>query len=167
MKKEILKKPKEELQKVYRAIYKHELDLYYENPEAIPNIQGSLFKQNNSGDNTRRQTDENGNVTRDYEEGKSYLHFFEKEENATVYARALRDQTNQSVCVVEFQFDKQILDENKQTGFYSNDPTLPNAEKQQFVEYAIPLDQFNPKENIVGIVKEISYDPDCYQDYFF
>ncbi len=154
------------MQTVYRAIYKHELHLYYENPQGIPNINGELFKKNNFGDNTRRQVDENGNVTRDYEEGKKYLHFFEKEGSADLYARELRDQTNQSVCVVAFNFDRQLLEENEQIGFYSNDPTLANEKKQQYVEYAIPLENFDPKQNIVGTVGEFSYDPDRYQDFF-
>ena len=139
---------------VYRAIEKNKLDLYKNSPEQIPNISGAYFIKLN-------EEKQNGVYThRTYDEDTKYLHFFGDKEQAVTYGMGLVKSLEKDVCVIKCVFDKELLDETTGTGFYEVEgrPFQP-ASFEKRVEYAIPLENYDPKVNFVGVVEDSQQNP--------
>lgn len=159
---------------IYRAIYNDEIEKY-NNPELLKNSE--YLKMNYCKD---LYSDKN-NLDYDkiakslgLESCEGFLHFFASEEFATKYASALNSmEPSREASVYEFSFDNELLKSCEGKGLYhGNNPFKMKFTTEEQVEYAIPIEKYNPQENFVGklennveinqTLQSIPYDPDAY-----
>jgi len=108
------------------------------------------------------------------------LHYFKELGVARDYAKLIErdDYCHRDTCVIAFRYDKQLLDDCAGLGLYGEVGDRASVQKE---EYAVPVSQYNPEENLLGVVEDdgkispvepksdnqVFYDPDNYSGFFF
>jgi len=153
---------------VYRAIYSDEIN-NYKDPEILKD------KDYLKMDYCKDLYGDKNNIDYDkiskslgIESCNGFLHFFADEKFATKYATALNNlEPSRDASVYQFSFDTELLKSCEGKGvYYGNDPLKMKFTTEEQVEYAIPIEKYNPEQNFVGKLDQeeqsVAYDPDAY-----
>ena len=180
-----------QMQTVYRAVYKRELENYL-NVDNLKKEEYSLnnclsaYQGKNSIDYQRIASIYPNTQDQDY-----FLHFFKDFSSAVKYEKALNNSSvlKEDTAIIACQFPASLLQACKGFGIYEKDTTIPIVNNNQgdstsqssvFTEFAVPLSQYSPQENLLGQAKtpteiapiepstttQVFYDPDCYNSFF-
>ena len=129
---------------LYRSIKLEYLDMYRENPDAIPYLEGKNFKQFKHLN------------PYPYKNDVRYMHFFDEREMAKGYA--YDSSTNGKyvaphiVCV--FQFPDEILRSCRTDGLFGFYTKSGRDRFETHNEYIIPAELYNPAEHFVGVLRK-------------
>ena len=128
---------------LYRSIRLDYLDMYKNNPSAIPNLEGRNFKQFSYLNPFP------------YEDDVRYMHFFDEREMAKGYAAD--SSTNGKfvaphiVCV--FKFPEEILRTCRTDGLFGFYTKSGKDRFETHNEYIIPAELYDPAEHFVGVLQ--------------
>ena len=149
----------------YRAIFKEDKEAYETDPSVLPNLTGKYFNSYEGYTNNYQYIDD-----------IQYLHFWDNLEEAVLYAKSLKEATNKNVSVAMFSFPDELLKECTFTGRYFSNSSSSMMRVVDKKEYIIPLNFYNPNENLVGFMSDYELDkkmnpppcdPDSYMNKLF
>lgn len=138
---------------LYRSIKLEYLDMYKNNPNAIPFLEGKHFKQFNHLN------------PYSYQDDVRYMHFFDEREMAKGYA--LDSSTNGKfkaphiVCV--FKFPEEILTSCRTDGLFGFYTKSGRDAFETHNEYIIPAELYDPAQHFVGVLERSAMEkPNAY-----
>lgn len=147
----------------YRAIFREDKEAYKTDPSVLPNLTGKYFNSYEGYTNDCQYLDD-----------IQYLHFWDNQEEAILYAKSLKEATNRNVSIAMFSFPDDILKQFTFTGKYFATSSIMRVVDKK--EYIIPLNFYNADKNLVGFmsddeldkkIKPTHYDPDDYMKEWF
>lgn len=121
---------------LYRVIPKEKVKFYKEDPSKITKLRGSEFKKFEKCKDFV------------YDSTKKYIHFFDSRAMAKIYCQISEEKYGEHE-IVKFVFDEDYLKDHRVPCLFG---TGLNGMNEEWDEYIIPFEDYDPKINFVGVL---------------